>query len=190
MEQLNRYVCYLPGHIDSPKAIPSHKKIKSYDEAELAQALLRMCPTKWQDQFNLTQGFIPQSLHNTIETLKNIEQFQEASKPPGKPKEKNGEKGSDGKKRKVNIKDESVPKKNCTGKHCKLCKKHWSAHMTHNTADCKKYGKEGSLKKRFKKPNGQSDPNGNQNFATIFKEGFTKLAEILKDKKPSKKLTI
>ena len=98
-----------------------------------------MCPTKWQDQFNLTQGTILQTLHNTIETFKTIEQFQESSKPPEKPNRKNGEKGSYEKKHMGNFKDKRVPKKSSTGKHkCKLCKKHGGAHMTHNTADCKK----------------------------------------------------
>ena len=72
VEQLNSYVTNLPGLIDSPKALPLTRKIKAYDEAELAQTLLQMCPTKWQDQYNLTQGIILQSLQNTIETLKTI----------------------------------------------------------------------------------------------------------------------
>ena len=61
--------------------------------------------------------------------------------------------------------------------------------MTHNTANCKKYGKDGSIKKCFKKPSSQSDSK-KQNFATILKEGFAELTKILKDKKPSKKRTI
>ena len=42
VEKLNSYVANLLGLIDSPKALPSTRKIKAYDEAELAQALLRM----------------------------------------------------------------------------------------------------------------------------------------------------
>ena len=83
-----------------------------------------------------------------------------------------------------------MPKKSRTGKHCDLCKKHGGAHMTHNTANCKKFGMDGSLKKGFKKPNGQSDPSGNQNFVMILKEGFAVMTKILKDKKTSKKHTI
>ena len=181
VEQLNSYISHLPGLVDSPKALPSTKRIKAYDEAELAQALLRMCPSKWQDQFNLTQGIIPQSLRNTIETLENIEQYQDSSKPPGKPSG-DGKKGSDGK-RKVSFQDEKVPrKKSRTGKYCDLCKKHGGAHMSHNTADCKKYGKDGSLKKGFKKPEGQGNPKGNQ-FATILKEGLAEVTKLLKDQK-------
>ena len=185
VEQLNAYISHLPGLVDSPKALPSTKRVKAYDEAELAQALLRMCPSKWQDQFNLTQGIIPQSLRNTIESLENIEKFQESSKPPGKPGE-NGKKGSDGK-RKVSFQDEKVPrKKSRTGKYCDLCKKHGGAHMSHNTADCKKYSKDGSLKKGFKKPDGPGKSKDFQNFATIIKEGVkegvAEATKIFKDK--------
>ena len=97
---------------------------------------------------------------------------------------------TDGKTSKVNFKDKRVPRKSRTGKHCKLCKKHGGAHMSHNTADCKKYSKDGSLKKGFKKPNSQADPKGNQNFATILKEGFVEMTKILKDKKFTKKRMI
>ena len=62
VEQLNSFINHLPRLLNSPKALASTKRMKAYDEAELAQGILRMCPTKWQDQFNLTQGIIPQSL--------------------------------------------------------------------------------------------------------------------------------
>ena len=58
--------------------------------------------------------------------------------------------------------------------------------MSHNTANCKRYGKDGSLKKGFKKPDGQANPKGNQNFATILKEGFAEVTKMLKDKRPRK----
>ena len=50
--------------------------------------------------------------------------------------------------------------------------------MSHNTADCKRYSKDGSLKKGFKKPEGQ----GNQSFVTIMKE-VAEVKKMLKDKK-------
>ena len=62
--------------------------------------------------------------------------------------------------------------------------------MTHNTGDCKKYSKDGSLKKGFKKSSGQTEPKGNQNFMTILKEGFAETTKILKDKITNKKSTI
>ena len=117
VEQLNSYLAHLPGHFDSPKAIPSTKRIKPFDKAELAQLILRMCHPKWQDQYNLTQGFIPQNLHSTIEILKNIKNFQESFNPPGKPNRKPGENvKSDSKICKVGFKEERVPKKSRTSK--------------------------------------------------------------------------
>ena len=44
--------------------------------------------------------------------------------------------------------NEPIPKKvRKMAKHCALCKKHGGAHATHNTSDCRKYDKDGKLKK-------------------------------------------
>ena len=54
--------------------------------------------------------------------------------------------------------------------------------MTHNTANCKRYGKDGSEKRGFKKkPHAQSEPKGNQSYAT--KEDVAELKKMIKDKK-------
>ena len=191
VEQLNSYLTHLPGHIDSPKAIPSTKRIKPFEEAELAQLILHTCHPKWQDQYNLNQGFIPQSLRSTIKILKNVEQFQESSKPPGKPNGKPGENGkSNGKKRNVGFKDKCVLKKNHTSKNCDLYKKHGGTHMTHNTADCNKYKKNRSIKPNFKKSGSHTGSKLNQNFTQVLNKGFAKKTKILKDKTPNKKRSI
>ena len=191
VEQPNSYLDHLPGLIDSPKAIASTKKIQAFDEAELSQLLLRMCHPKWQDQYNLTQGIIPQNLRNTIGILENIEQFQESTKTPRKPNGKPGENGkSNDKKRQGSPKDGRASKKSRNSKNCDLCKKHGGTHMTHNTGNCKRYNMDRSAKKGFKKSSGQAEPKGNQNFATILKEGFAEMTKILKEKKPSKKCAI
>ena len=58
--------------------------------------------------------------------------------------------------------------------------------MTHNTADCKRYSKDGSEKKGFKKkPNG-SEPKGGQSYAT--KEEVAELKQMIKDKKAKKSM--
>ena len=112
VEQLNSYLGHLPEQIDSHKAISSTKKIKPFDKTELSQLLLRMCCIKWQDQFNLTQGFIPQNLHSTIKILENIEQIQDSTKIPGDPNGKPRENGkSDNKKRKGSTKEGSHKQK-------------------------------------------------------------------------------
>ena len=54
---------------------------------------------------------------------------------------------SDDKKRNGSFKNEHVPKKNHMSKNCDPCKKHWGAHMTHNTGNCRNYRNNGSLKK-------------------------------------------
>jgi len=74
VEQLNGYLRRLLGLIDSPKAIKNTKWIEPFDEANLAQLILKMCPTEWQNQFSLSQGIIPQdmqSLMDVLETIKN-----------------------------------------------------------------------------------------------------------------------
>ena len=132
VEQLNSYLDHLLGQINSPKAIASTKRINAFDEAELTQLLLHMCHPKWQDQYNLPQGIIPQNLHSMIKILKNIKQLQESTKIPGKPNGKPGENGkSDDKKCKGSFKDERIPKtkKGPTSKNCGLCKEHGGTHM-------------------------------------------------------------
>ena len=62
--------------------------------------------------------------------------------------------------------------------------------MTHNTADCNKYKKKGSLKPNFKKSGSHTGSKKNQNFTTILKEGFAKMTKILKNKKPNMKRSI
>ena len=44
VEQLNSYPCCLPGIINSPKAIKKSKHIEPFDEPNLAQLILKMCP--------------------------------------------------------------------------------------------------------------------------------------------------
>ena len=59
VEQINSYLGWLPGVIDSPKAISKTKRIEPLDEAGLAQLILNMCPMEWQNQYSLSQGIIP-----------------------------------------------------------------------------------------------------------------------------------
>ena len=57
---------------DSPKAIAKTKKIKPFDEVDLAQLIMKMCPMEWQNQYSLSQGIIPQNMHSLMVTLKII----------------------------------------------------------------------------------------------------------------------
>ena len=44
--QFNSYLGTLPGVYDSPKIIAEAKKITPFDEVDLAQLILKMCPTE------------------------------------------------------------------------------------------------------------------------------------------------
>ena len=44
VKQLNSYLQQLPEVIDSPNAIAKTKRIEPFDEANLAQLILKMCP--------------------------------------------------------------------------------------------------------------------------------------------------
>ena len=50
--QLNSYLGTLPGVYDSPKAIGKTKRTTPFDEVDLAQLILKMCPMEWQNQPN------------------------------------------------------------------------------------------------------------------------------------------
>jgi hypothetical protein len=66
IEQLNSYLLHLPCTYDSPHKIAATKPIQSFDEAELANLLLCMCPKSWQDQYDLTQDLLPQSIRKLL----------------------------------------------------------------------------------------------------------------------------
>ena len=73
VEQLNSYLRRLPGLIDSLKAVKNTKQIEPFNKADLAQIILKMCPTDWQDQFSLSQGIIHQDMQSLLDVLEVIE---------------------------------------------------------------------------------------------------------------------
>ena len=54
-------------------ARPLQLSPSNFDEAELANLLLCMCPKSWQDQYNLTQDSLPQSVRKLLGILENVE---------------------------------------------------------------------------------------------------------------------
>ena len=52
--------------------------------AELANILLRHCPTSWQDQYNLNQDMILQDSRKLLLVLENIETLNPVSMVPMK----------------------------------------------------------------------------------------------------------
>ena len=152
IEQLNSYVAYLPGLMDSPQRTNMMRRVEGLDEPEVAQLLLRLVPQAHQDQYNLTKGIIPQNLRLLLETLETIENME--IHVPRKP-EKSGE-TKDGKRKGSFKGDGNSNKKKKSDKKCALCEKHGGKHTTHNTGDCRKYEKDGALKSGFNKTAGKT----------------------------------
>ena len=148
VEQLNSYLETLPCLYYSPSANPATKKVLPLDDADLATHLLRMCPAKWQTQYDLTEKTTPVNTRALLLILEKIENNAELeAKPPTAAKPK----GAEGKRKMESI-DSPIPKKSkrvgFSKKHCALCKKHGGPHKSHNTRDCRKYNADGTPTKK------------------------------------------
>lgn len=157
VEQLNSYIALLPSLYNSPRATPATKEIHPHDEAELAGLLLRMCPESWQTQYDLSQETIPQDSRKLLIVLENIEKVVPSStaattKPnttnAGSSK-LNGKSDAGGKRKGTDSSASGTAKKKRTEKHCVLCQKYGGKAATHNTSDCTKYEKDGTLQKAW-----------------------------------------
>jgi hypothetical protein len=190
VEQLNSYLSHLPCTYESPRATASTKPVQSYDEADLANLLLRMCPESWQDQYDLTQDSLPQSVRKLLVVLENVEKVVANSDAKERVKKEGTEKSTGkrekGKRKGTSSKDYRIPKKVRSEKSCALCQKHGGAHTTHNTGECRKYEKDGTLKKSFNgkaavgaKYNGKGKKDHANSFAQIM-ECFSKLKKAVK----------
>ena len=93
---------------------------------------------------------VPQCVRDLLYDLEKIEKaFPMEREQPGKKGKANP---GDSNKRKMVLFHEPIPKKpHKDAKHCSLCKKHGGTHATHNTSDCCKYKKDGTIKKGFGK---------------------------------------
>ena len=154
VEQLNSYIKLLPSLYNSPKAGPDTKPCEPFDEAELAFQLLRMCPESWQDHYNLTQETVPQELRKLLLILENIEKLgaNKQKKPAAASAGTNAKTAeSNGKRKGTNSSSDRIPKKKRTEKHCVLCQKHGGTSASHNTNECTKYEKDGTLKASWAK---------------------------------------
>ena len=190
VEQLNSYLSHLPCTYESPRATAATKPVQSFDEAELANLLLRMCPESWQDQYDLTQDSLPQSVRKLLGVLENVEKVVANSDAKERSKEKGTEKATGkrekGKRKNTGSSEYRIPKKVRFEKSCALCQKHGGAHTTHNTGECRKYEKDGTPKKSFngkatvgKKHNGKGKKDHANSFAQ-FMERFSKLEKAVK----------
>ena len=91
----------------SPSANQATKKVLPLDDANLATHLLRMCPAKWQTQYNMTENTTPISTMALLVVLEKVENNAELeTKPSGTNETKGAEL-----KRKMESIDSRIPKK-------------------------------------------------------------------------------
>ena len=149
VEQLNSYIALLPSIYNSPMATTSTKLAKPFSESELAGHLLQACPESWINQYNVSQQHVPQDLTKLLLVLENIEKASALLNAPAKSPSSNGTGTGSGssEKRKGSSSNDRIPKKKkTTEKHCVLCQKYGGRSDSHNTNDCNKYEKDGTLK--------------------------------------------
>eukprot|EP00804_Cyclotella_cryptica_P003365 CCRYP_012861-RA/>CCRYP_012861-RA protein AED:0.23 eAED:0.75 QI:0/0/0/1/1/1/2/0/279 len=148
--QLNNYVEDLPCLYYSPSASTMTQQVYSFTDAELSCHILRMCPLKWQDQYHLLEKCYPEGVKPLLLILERIEvahpvdERQSSSKPA---KAQGAEQPS--KKFALGARIPKKPKQARTeytrvDKNCELCKKHGGARTTHNTAEFRRYNKDGT----------------------------------------------
>ena len=196
VEQLNGYLLHLPCLYNSPRATIATCSVAPFDDAELANLLLRMCPEAWQNQYDLTQETVPQDLRKLLTVLENIEKCEESAganlKPSatangnGKP---NGNNEKSGKRKGTNSYADRIPKKVRTEKYCALCKKYGGAHTTHDTGSCSKFEKDGTEKPSWSSKLPRAPPpkyakkEPSKNSYAALKERFSKLEKAVRKRK-------
>lgn len=193
VEQLNGYIKYLPTVHDSRQAAATSKPAAPYDEAELAGMLLRMCPDTWQDHYATTQQVVPQDSRKLLLVLENIEKLCATTYAPKPTITVNGNgKGSGnekGKRKGMDSNEGRIPKKKRVEKHCTLCQKYGGASSSHNTNECTKYEKDGTMRPTWgagKSPGKSSSKKDGKAFAQLAKT-VSKLEKALKKRTSSKK---
>ena len=65
------------------RAIKNTMQIELFDEANLAQLILNMCPQKWQHQYSPTQGIIPQDIQSLLDIFETIKNGKAVKKEDG-----------------------------------------------------------------------------------------------------------
>ena len=62
VKQLNSYLKNLPFMYYSSNANQAIKVVKPWDNSDLATHLLRMCPARWQTQYDIKEKMTPVSI--------------------------------------------------------------------------------------------------------------------------------
>jgi hypothetical protein len=174
--QLNSYIEDLPCLFFSPSASSHTQKVKSFTDAELACNILRMCPLKWQDQYHLLEKCYPEGVKPLLLILERIEvahpvnDANAAAKPAkSQGSEQPSKKFTQG--GRIPRKPKHARSENTrVEKNCDLCKKHGGAHTTHNTAECRRYKKDGTPTRGTVARQGKSsgnDQNSKKSYAQV-----------------------
>eukprot|EP00804_Cyclotella_cryptica_P007125 CCRYP_014513-RA/>CCRYP_014513-RA protein AED:0.12 eAED:0.65 QI:0/0/0/1/1/1/2/0/396 len=126
----------------------------AHDAGENLRFYISNClkkPNKWQDQYHLLEKCYPEGVKplllilERIEVAHRVDEKQSTAKPA---KAQAADQPS--KKFSPNGRIPRKPSKQaCTEytrveRNCELCKKHGGAHTTHNTAECRRYNKDGT----------------------------------------------
>ena len=107
VEQLNSYLKTIPCLYYSPSVKQATKQVLPLDDTDLTTHLRRMCPAKWQTQYDLTETTTPVNTRALLLILEKIENKAEVeAKPPSAIKPK----GAKGKCKMESI-DSCIPKK-------------------------------------------------------------------------------
>jgi len=195
VEQLNSYVALLPSLFNSPRATPATKRVEQFDEAELANVLLRICPDSWQNQYDLIQETIPQDSRKLLVVLENIEKLTASTTVQAKPPNSNngnakanGKTDTNGKRKNTDSSSGRIPrKKRAEKRHCVLCSKYGGAEDTHNTKECAKWDSDGKLKSSWgddSKSAGKKKKSDGNAFAQLL-DRFSKMEKTIKKVKKS-----
>ncbi len=155
-----------------------------------------MCPESWQDQYDLTQDSLPQSVRKLLGVLENVEKVVANSNAKKRLQKKTERKPPESMRKvsaRVIVPWTTISVKRCESRKAALCQKHGGTHTTHNTGECHKYKKDGTLKKSFirkaaigpkrhgnvRKCNGYSKKENANSFAQLM-ERFSKLKKAVK----------
>jgi hypothetical protein len=124
------------------------KQVLPLDDTDLAMHLLRMCPAKWQTQYDLMEKTTPVNTWTLLLILEKIENNAEVEAKSPSVIELKGAEG----KCKMESMDSHIPKKpkqvGFGDKQCALCKKHVGPYKSHNAQDCRKFNPDGTPIKR------------------------------------------
>jgi len=163
METLNKHLGLLPTIKSSPQAVASTELGNvPFNEKMLASIILSHLPVAWRTQYALTHTLVPESPRAILVDLENIEKLfaEKANKAAQANKAKvtataklaGKQVPRKGKRTHGGGPEKGTPKKGRTDKFCKWCNAVDGPFTGHNTAECRRFNKDGSQKDRRLSP--------------------------------------